>query len=163
MQELVRHLRVPYVGLSATIEELSLSPTRLEKAMKKRLPILIMGFFRRFFSKNSQDIETEASFEESEEEILEVLKEQYVVDVGENVESIESILDEEEEEFHQTLAQPAPDYDQSEAALEDVLVDEEMENFSEKNVIIHDSIEEMGDHLNTAKIIGDLPEEVSFD
>lgn len=122
-----------------------------------------MGFFRRFFSKNSQDIETEASFEESEEEILEVLKEQYVVDVGENVESIESILDEEEEEVHQTLAQPAPDYDQSEAALEDVLVDEEMENFSEKNVIIHDSIEEMGDHLNTAKIIGDLPEEVSFD
>ena len=121
-----------------------------------------MGFFRRFFSKNSQDIETEASFEESEEEILEVLKEQYVVDVGENVESIESIFD-EEEEVHQTLAQPAPDYDQSEAALEDVLLDEEMENFSEKNVIIHDSIEEMGDHLNTAKIIGDLPEEVSFD
>jgi hypothetical protein len=38
-----------------------------------------------------------------------------------------------------------------------------MENFSEKNVVIHDSIEEMGDHLNTARIIGDLPEEVSFD
>lgn len=122
-----------------------------------------MGFFRRFFTKKSQEAETEVSFEESEEEILEVLKKQYVVDVGENVESIESILDEEEEEVHQTLAQPAPDYDQSEAALEDVLVDEEMENFSEKNVIIHDSIEEMGDHLNTAKIIGDLPEEVSFD
>ena len=122
-----------------------------------------MGFFRRFFSKKSQDIETEASFEESEEEILEVLKKQYVVDVGENVESIESILDEEEEEVHQTLAKPAPDYDQSNAALEDVLEAEEMENFSEKNVIIHDSIEEMGDHLNTAKIIGDLPEEVSFD
>ena len=38
-----------------------------------------------------------------------------------------------------------------------------MENFSEKNVVTHDSIEEMGNHLTTARIIGDLPEEVSFD
>ena len=122
-----------------------------------------MGFFRRFFTKKNQDVETEASFEESEEEILEVLKKQYVVDVEENVESIESILDEEEEEILPGNVQPAPDYDQSNAALEDVLVDEEMESFSEKNVVTHDSIEEIGEHLNTAKIIGDLPEEVSFD
>ena len=131
--------------------------------MKKRLPILNMGFFRRFFTKKNQDVETEASFEESEEEILEVLKKQYVVDVEENVESIESILDEDEEEILPGNVQPAPDYDQSNAALEDVLVDEEMESFSEKNVVTHDSIEQIGDHLNTAKIIGDLPEEVSFD
>ena len=122
-----------------------------------------MGFFRRFFTKKNQDVETEASFEESEEEILEVLKKQYVVDVEENVESIESILDEDEEKILPGNVQPAPDYDQSNAALEDVLVDEEMESFSEKNVVTHDSIEEIGEHLNTAKIIGDLPEEVSFD
>lgn len=122
-----------------------------------------MGFFRRFFTKKNQDVETEASFEESEEEILEVLKKQYVVDVEENVESIESILDEDEEEIIPGDVQPAPDYDQSNAALEDVLVDEEMESFSEKNVVTHDSIEEIGEHLNTARIIGDLPEEVSFD
>ena len=122
-----------------------------------------MGFFRRFFTKKNQDVETEASFEESEEEILEVLKKQYVVDVEENVESIESILDEDEKEILPGNVQPAPDYDQSNAALEDVLVDEEMESFSEKNVVTHDSIEQIGDHLNTAKIIGDLPEEVSFD
>ena len=149
--------------LYATIEELSLYATRLEKAMKKKLLIPNMGFFRRFFTKKNLDIETEASFEESEEEILEILKKQYVVDVGENVESIESILDEDEEKILPSSVQPAPDYDQSNAALDDVLVDEEMENFSEKNVVIHDSIEEMGDHLNTARIIGDLPEEVSFD
>ena len=122
-----------------------------------------MGFFRRFFTKKNQDVETEASFEESEEEILEALKKQYVVDVEENVESIESILDEDEEEILPGNVQPAPDYDQSNAALEDVLVDEEMESFSEKNVITHDSVEEIGEHLNTARIIGDLPEEVSFD
>ena len=122
-----------------------------------------MGFFRRLFTRKNQDIQTETTFEESEEEILETLKKQYAVDVGENVGSIESILGEDEEEILPGHVQPAPDYDQSNAALEDVLVDEAMENFSEKNVIIHDSIEEMGDHLNTARIIGDLPEEVSFD
>ena len=44
-----------------------------------------MGIFRRFFTKKNQDVETEASFEESEEEILEVLKKHYVVDEEENV------------------------------------------------------------------------------
>ena len=122
-----------------------------------------MGFFRRFFSKGSQVVTSELSFEESEEEILEELKKQYVVDVEEKVDFIESILDGEEEVIVPSEVQPAPDYDQSNAALEDVLEDEEMENFSEKNVVTHETIEEMGDHLNSARIIGDLPEEVSFD
>ena len=122
-----------------------------------------MGFFRRFFSKGSQVVTSELSFEESEEEILEELKKQYVVDIEEKVDFIESILDGEEEVIVPSEVQPAPDYDQSNAALEDVLEDEEMENFSEKNVVTHETIEEMGDHLNSARIIGDLPEEVSFD
>ena len=122
-----------------------------------------MGFFRRFFKKESQNAKAKPSFEESEEEILEVLKKQYVVDVEENVESIESILEGEEEVIIPSEVQPAPDYDESNAALEDVLEDEEMESFSEKNVVTHESIEEMGGHLDTARIIGDLPEEVSFD
>lgn len=122
-----------------------------------------MGFFRRFFSKGSQVVTSERSFEESEEEMLEELKKQYVVDVEEKVDSIESILDGEEDVIVPSEVQPAPDYDQSNAALEDVLEDEEMENFSDKNVVTHETIEEMGDHLNSARIIGDLPEEVSFD
>jgi hypothetical protein len=149
--------------VNVTIEELSLRTTRLEKAMKKRLLNIIMGFFRRFFSKGSQVVTSERSFEESEEEMLEELKKQYVVDVEEKVDSIESILDGEEDVIVPSEVQPAPDYDQSNAALEDVLEDEEMENFSDKNVVTHETIEEMGDHLNSARIIGDLPEEVSFD
>jgi hypothetical protein len=149
--------------VNVTIEELSLRTTRLEKAMKKRLLNIIMGFFRRFFSKGSQVVTSERSFEESEEEMLEELKKQYVVDVEEKVDSIESILDGEEDVIVPSEVQPAPDYDQSNAALEDVLEDEEMENFSDKNVVNHETIEEMGDHLNSARIIGDLPEEVSFD
>jgi len=149
--------------VNATIEELSLPTTRLEKAMKKKLLNTIMGFFRRFFTKKNQDVTVEHSFEESEEEILEVLKKQYVIDLEENVDSIESILDGEEDAIVLGEVQPAPDYDESNAALEDVLDVEEMENFSEKNVVTHETIEEMGDHLNSARIIGDLPEEVSFD
>jgi len=122
-----------------------------------------MGFFRRFFTKKNEDKTTDVSFEESEEEVLEVLKKQYDVDVGEKVESIESILADEEENILPADIHPAPDYDESDASIEDVLEDEEMESFSEKNVVTHDSIEELGDHLNAARIIGDLPEEISFD
>ena len=122
-----------------------------------------MGFFRRFFTKKNEDKATDVGFEESEEEILEVLKKQYVVDVGEKVETIESILDDEEEKMLPTDIHPAPDYDESDASIEDVLEDEEMESYSEKNVVTHDSIEELGDHLNAARIIGDLPEEIFFD
>ena len=122
-----------------------------------------MGFFRRFFTKKNEDKATDVGFEESEEEILEVLKKQYVVDVGEKVETIESILDDEEEKMLPADIHPAPDYDESDASIEDVLEDEEMESYSEKNVVTHDSIEALGDHLNTARIIGDLPEEISFD
>ena len=122
-----------------------------------------MGFFRRFFTKKSEHKVTDVSFEESEEEILEVLKKQYVVDLEENVESIESILDDEEENLPPLDIHPAPDYDESNASIEDVLENEEMESFSEKNVVTHDSIEDLGDHLTSARIIGDLPEEISFD
>ena len=122
-----------------------------------------MGFFRRFFTKKNEDKVTDVSFEESEEEILEVLKKQYVVDLEENVESIESILDDEEENPPPLDIHPAPDYDESNASIEDVLENEEMESFSEKNVVTHDSIEDLGDHLTSARIIGDLPEEISFD
>ena len=122
-----------------------------------------MGFFRRFFTKKNEDKVTDVSFEESEEEILEVLKKQYVVDLEENVESIESILDDEEENLPPLDIHPAPVYDESNASIEDVLENEEMESFSEKNVVTHDSIEDLGDHLTSARIIGDLPEEISFD
>ena len=123
----------------------------------------VMRFFRRLFSKKNQSNEAEATFEESEEAILEVLKKQYVVDLEENVESIGTILEDKNEDQPRGDIQPAPDYDESTAEPEDILKEDEMENFSEKNVVTHDSIEEMGNHLTTARIIGDLPEEVTFD
>jgi len=38
-----------------------------------------------------------------------------------------------------------------------------MEDNSTKNVVVHDSFEDIDDHLKGAKIIGDISEEVSFD
>ena len=46
---------------------------------------------------------------------------------------------------------------------DDVLDDDEMEDFSERNVIEHTSIEELGNHLENAGIMGDVSTEVSFD
>lgn len=95
--------------------------------------------------------------------MLSVLQEQYQRDIGEDVSSIESILADEDDQFEPTTVQPAPDYDRYDASVDDVLEDEEMENFSDKNVIEHTSIEELGNHLEDAGIIGDVSTAVSFD
>jgi len=95
--------------------------------------------------------------------MLSTLQDQYQRDIEEDVSSIQSILGDEEDQPEPLVALPAPDYDEHDASVDDVLKDSEMGNFSEKNVVTHDSIEELGDHLNAARIIGDLPEEISFD
>ena len=43
------------------------------------------------------------------------------------------------------------------------LENQNMEDNSTKNVVVHDSFEDIDDHLKGAKIIGDISEEVSFD
>ena len=121
-----------------------------------------MGFFRRFFSKSSSVSESQKD-SEGEEAMLTTLERQYHRDIEEDVASIESILDDKEEKPQEEIALPAPDYDGHEASAEDVLVDSEMENFSEKNVVEHSSIEDLGNHLESASIIGDLPSAISFD
>tara|TARA_B100000003_G_scaffold67128_1_gene60046 strand:+ start:1994 stop:2371 length:378 start_codon:yes stop_codon:yes gene_type:complete len=121
-----------------------------------------MGFFKRFFSKRKSGNET-AEENKGDDPMLSVLEEQYQRDIGEDVSSIESILADEDDQFEPTTVQPAPDYDRHDASVDDVLGDEEMENFSDKNVIEHTSIEELGNHLEDAGIIGDVSTAVSFD
>ncbi len=43
------------------------------------------------------------------------------------------------------------------------LENQNMEDNSTKNVVVHDSFEDIDDHLKGAKILGDISEEVSFD
>ena len=40
---------------------------------------------------------------------------------------------------------------------------ENLENNSTKNVVVHDSLDGIDEPLKRAKIIGDIPEEVTFD
>ena len=56
-----------------------------------------------------------------------------------------------------------PDYDVGAVEAEDLLVEEETESdHSLLNIIEHESVEEMGDHLESVTILGDLPEEVEL-
>ena len=120
-----------------------------------------MGFFKRFFSKTKSG--PESAEEKEEDPMFSILQEQYERDIDEDVSSIESILADDDEELEPATVQPAPDYDRHDASVDDVLDDDEMEDFSDKNVIEHTSIEELGNHLENAGIMGDVSTEVSFD
>ena len=121
-----------------------------------------MGFFRRFFSKGGQNVEAKED-SEKEDNMLPVLEKQYKRDIEEDVSTIESILEDEEETVVTQIPIPAPDYDEHDASVDDILSDSEMESYTEKNVIEHNSVDGLGNHLESASIIGDLPTEVSFD
>lgn len=121
-----------------------------------------MGFFRRFFSKGGQNVDSKED-SEKEDNMLPVLEKQYKRDIEEDVSIIESILEDEEETVVMQIPIPAPDYDEHDASVDDILSDSEMESYTEKNVIEHNSVDELGNHLESASIIGDLPSEVSFD
>ena len=119
-----------------------------------------MRFFRRLFSNRKSTTEMEES---SEDDMLSTLQEQYQRDIEQDVSAIESVLDSDEEQPEIVEALPAPDYDSERTTVEEALLDTEMENFSEKNVVEHNSIEDIGNHLKSASIVGDIPSEVSFD
>ena len=121
-----------------------------------------MGFLRRFFSKQKESTEVNES-EVIEEKIQSKLKEQYRRDIGEDVSSIESILGDEEDKPEEVNVLPAPDYDEHDAIADDVLLDSDMESYTEKNTVEHTSIEELGNHLESATVLGDVSTEVSFD
>ena len=121
-----------------------------------------MGFFRRFFSKGGQNVDSKED-SEKEDNMLPVLEKQYKRDIEEDVSTIESILEDEEETVVMQIPIPAPDYDEHDASVDDILSDSEMESYTEKNVIEHNSVDELGNHLESASIIGDLPSKVSFD
>ena len=56
-----------------------------------------------------------------------------------------------------------PDYDVGVVEAEDLLAEEGTESdHSLLNIIEHESVEEMGDHLESVTILGDLPEEVEL-
>ena len=129
---------------------------------EQSLPPVIMGFFNRFFQKRSNDTQVN-QVEDEIDPMLATLKDQYDRDIEQDVTAIESILESDEEQPEEMAVQPAPDYDENDAIPDDVLSEDEMVSFSEKNVVEHDSIEEIGNHLESATIEGDVSKEVTFD
>lgn len=121
-----------------------------------------MGFFKRFFGKKRDELSDEAN-NAAEQNIQSQLKAQYHRDIDEDVSSLESILDGSEDQLEESVVLPAPDYDEPNVTVDDVLVESEMESFSEKNTIKHASVEDIGNHLESATVVGDVSSEVSFE
>lgn len=121
-----------------------------------------MGFFKRFFGKQRDELSDEAN-NAAEQNIQSQLKAQYHRDIDEDVSSLESILDDSEDQPEDPVVLPAPDYDEPDVTVDDVLVESEMESFSEKNTVEHASVEDIGNHLESAKVVGDVSSEVSFE
>ena len=121
-----------------------------------------MGFFKRFFSKQKDESSNKVN-SAAEQNIQSQLKEQYRRDIDEDVSSLESILDDKEEKPAESVPLPAPDYDEPNVTVDDVFVESEMESYSDKNTIEHVSVEDIGNHLESAKVVGDVSTEVSFD
>lgn len=121
-----------------------------------------MGFFRRFFQKQKDTPSDEAN-NAVEQNIQSQLKAQYHRDIDEDVSSLESILDDNEDQPEESVVLPAPDYDEPNVTVDDVFVESEMESFSEKNTVDHASVDDIGNHLESATVVGDISSEVSFE
>ena len=121
-----------------------------------------MGFFKRFFSKQKDESSNKVN-SAAEQNIQSQLKEQYRRDIDEDVSSLESILDDKEEKPAESVPLPAPDYDEPNVTVDDVFGESEMESYSDKNTVEHVSVEDIGNHLESAKVVGDVSTEVSFD
>ena len=121
-----------------------------------------MGFFKRFFGKQKDESSDEAN-NALEQNMQSQLKALYHRDIDEDVSSLESILDDSEDQPEESVVLPAPDYDEPNVTVDDVLVESEMESFSERNTVEHASVEDIGNHLESATVAGDVSSEVSFE
>ena len=77
------------------------------------------------------------------------------------------IFDELQAEETETVGEVQPvlvsEYDAGDVAIEQLVVDEaEMSNYTELNLVEHESLDDITEHLEDAEIIGDIPEEVTF-
>ena len=122
-----------------------------------------MGLFDKFkkrFSK-SEDIEISTDEEESLE------SEEYTRKFHENnhniTEEVMDILLTEDNEIEATPSEMViSEYDAGDVDLLE-LENEKLENNSTKNVVVHESFDDLEEPLQGVKIIGDISKEVSFD
>jgi hypothetical protein len=122
----------------------------------------LLNRLKKVFSFKHEEVESEETeFHDPHEERLTeafVQRQQSVID---------DAMDELESNVEKVKGEPtptaAPAYDAGDVELSDLLsADEQLQDYSELNTVEHDSVEEMGDHLESATLVGDLPEEIEF-
>ena len=79
----------------------------------------------------------------------------------------DEVMDELSSESVEPITPPKPilvsEYDVGDVEIDQLNVEEEtLSSHSEVNVVSHDSLDDIVEHLADAEIIGDLPEEVTF-
>ena len=122
-----------------------------------------MGLFDKFkkrFSK-SGDVEEPVENNDSSEDQLYMEKYQ---NNNQNIadEVMDILMLEEKQEELEIPELVISEYDAGDVDLIE-LENQNLENNSTKNVVVHDSFDDLDDHLKGAKIIGDISKEVSFD
>ena len=124
-----------------------------------------MGLIHRlknlFISKSEEDETMPEEFHDPHQEKMAeefVQRQQSVIDDA--MSELESKVQNAKGEATPTAA---PDYDAGDVEVTDLLsTDEQIRDHSEMNVVEHLSVEEIGDHLESATVVGDLPEEIQF-
>ena len=116
----------------------------------------LRNLFNNTIDENLESVSEESDAEEDNTQFLALAQE-----------ITDELIDELTSDENQTPAEVEPilisEYDAGDVELEQ-LADEEstMSNYNDINVVTHESLDDIVEHLEGAEVIGDLPEEVKF-
>ena len=116
----------------------------------------LRNLFNNTTDENSESVPKESDAEEDNTQFLALAEE--ITD-----ELIDELTSEENKTIDEVETMLVSEYDAGDVELEQ-LVDEEgtMSNYNNINVVTHESLDDIVEHLEGVEIIGDLPEEVKF-
>ena len=122
-----------------------------------------MGLFDKFKKRFSKSGDVEEPVENNDSSEDQLYMEKYQTNNQNIADDVMDILMLEEKlEDLETPELVISEYDAGDVDLIE-LENQNLENNSTKNVVVHDSFDDLDDHLKGAKIIGDISKEVSFD
>ena len=116
----------------------------------------LLNLFNNTSDENLESVSEESDAEEDNTQFLALAQE-----------ITDELIDELTSDENQTPAEVEPilisEYDAGDVELEQ-LADEEstMSNYNDINVVTHESLDDIVEHLEGAEVIGDVPEEVKF-
>lgn len=122
-----------------------------------------MGLFNRLKNLFTNNI-TDGEIEDEEQDVN---QQEYASQYHGNseklsTEAMDTLLLEDHEEAESNERVIVSEYDAGDVGFEE-FESTDLEDNSGKNVVVHDSYENLDEYLEGAEIIGDIPREVSFD